>query len=104
MIDSSVLHTEINAVKEGQIECSSDRELLVLGENDMTTVVALLDGFQDVCRVIFTIAESLDAAGLGSCRRSWAGLLRVIRIRRMVWSLGSSNAHASLIDRCRQYC
>ena len=67
-LKTRVLHTKINTVEEGQIQRGSDGELLVLGENDVPAIVALLNSSQDVGRIVFTIAESLDAAGLGSWR------------------------------------
>ena len=62
------LLTQINAVEEREIQRGSNGEFLVLREDDMTAVVTLLDRLQDVCGVILTTTESLDAAGLGSWR------------------------------------
>ena len=67
----------------------------------MTAIVALLDRLQDVCGIILTTTESLDAAGFGSWWRCRACLLRVIRIRRMVWPLRRDDLDASLIERRR---
>ena len=46
------LNIEIDMVEVGQVQCCTDHVLLTLGENDMTAVVAFVDGRKDVVRVI----------------------------------------------------
>jgi hypothetical protein len=66
----------------------------------MTAVITLLDRFQNVVRVVLAVAESLDAAGLGSCGRCRAWLFGVIGMGWVVWPLGRDNLDAPLVEGC----
>jgi hypothetical protein len=50
--------TQINVLQESKIQRGSDREVLALGEDDMTTVVTLLHILQDVRGVVFAVTAS----------------------------------------------
>jgi hypothetical protein len=60
--------TKIDVVEESQIKRGADRELLILGENDVTAIVALFDGLEDVRRVIRPVTARLNNACPGPIR------------------------------------
>ena len=55
-------------VEERQIERGADHELLILREDDVTTVVAVVDGLQDIRRIIGAITIGLNNACLRPIR------------------------------------
>jgi hypothetical protein len=52
--------TQVDVIKESQIKRGANCEYLVFGKHHMATIVALLDSFKDVCRVIRAIAVGLN--------------------------------------------
>lgn len=46
------LDIEIDMVEVGQVQCCADHVFLALGENDMTAIVALVDGRKNVVRIV----------------------------------------------------
>jgi hypothetical protein len=90
-------------LEEGKIQCRSNGEVLALRKNNMTAIVTLLNGLQDIGRVIFAVAKRMENTCLGSSRRRRARLLGVERVHVMVWSFRCNYICAPIIDWCRQY-
>ena len=69
---TSLLLTDIDVRQTGQVQCSTNNICCPLREDDMTTVVALLDGSQDIRRVIsLHVIVALDVAVAIPRRRLW---------------------------------
>jgi hypothetical protein len=60
--------TKIDVVEESQIKRGADRELLILGEHNVTAIVALFDGLEDVRGVIRSVTARLNNACPGPIR------------------------------------
>lgn len=52
--------TDVNGFKEGPIHGSTDGVRSILAEHDMATIVAVIEGRQDVLRIIRAIAICLN--------------------------------------------
>ena len=86
-------------LEEGQVKCSADGVVLVLREYNMTTVVAGLDGTQDVLRIVCAVAVGFDGTSLCARRRRWEWFAGVVRRNWVVWPLGWRNFCAPLFNR-----
>jgi hypothetical protein len=94
------IRTDVNVVKESQIEGCPNRVLYSLRENDMTAIIAIMEGIQDICRVVGnTIVVALHVAHLVPRRGPWWRYVWSLRKagdawswRSMVWSLMASRA------------
>lgn len=89
-------HTEINVLQESEIKGGADREVLVLWEDDVTAVITVFDGLQDVLRIIFTIAVGFDGTSLRSVWRLWEWFAKVMRLDRMMRPIRPGLNHIGL--------
>jgi hypothetical protein len=74
-------------IQKPQIKCCTDCELLVLGKNDMTAIVTILNSLQDIRRIVGSVSMGLDNASLRPIRRCRERFAGVVRSDYMVWSL-----------------
>lgn len=79
--------TKIDMLKESQIKRRADGEFLILREDNVTAIVALLDSLQDVLGIILAATASPDRADLLTFRRDRERLSRVVGRNRGVGSL-----------------
>lgn len=78
-------------LEEGQIKGGADDVFLVLREDNMSAIVARVDGLQYVLRVILTVSIGFDSASLHSSRGRWEWFPRAMRLDRVLRSLRSSH-------------
>lgn len=86
-------------LEEGQIKGGADEIFLVLREDDMSAIVARLDGLQYVLRIIFTVSIGFDGASLHSSRGRWEWLPRMMRLDRVLRSLRPSHKRVARLRR-----
>jgi hypothetical protein len=91
--------TEIDVLKESQVQRCADGVVLLLGEDHMTAVVALLNSFQDVLGIILAAATRPDRANLLPCRRHRERLSWVIRSNRGLGSLRGGSLIIAFLNR-----
>ena len=90
--------TKIDVLEEGKVKRSTNGVVLVLGEDNVTTIVAALNGAHDVLGVILAVAVGLDGAGPLARRRSGKRLSRVVGRNWVVRSLGRSDLCVAFLD------
>lgn len=96
--------TKIDVLEEGEVERSTNGEVLVFRENNVTTVVAALDSTQNVLGVVLAVTNRLDRAGPLAHRRRRERFARVVGCRGAVWSLRGSDPVVTLLDRRSKRC
>lgn len=85
------MRTKIDVLQEGKIKRGTNGELFVLGEDNVSAIVTVLDSLQNILGVIGTVGIALDNASPGSLRGWWERLSRMVRFDWMVRPLGSSH-------------
>ena len=77
--------------------------MLIFGENYVTAMIALLDSVENVLGIILAMAASMNVTYLSPRRRLWARLLRVVRMRWMIRTLGRDDLDIPRIEGCREH-
>lgn len=74
--------TKINVLQESEIQCRADDVFLVGVEDNLSSIVALLDGRKNICRIVGSVPMSANMASLAS------GLARGQRLEGLVRPAG----------------